>query len=358
MKIKSLFLISLLNITLLSFGQFKQDTTKKVNFAAIPIVNYDPSLGLSFGILGQVFYKLNTNDTISPSSFTGVFGMYTSNKTYFGAAFQKLYINEDTWRILAAAGFGNINFQYWQDIPIIGGQFIGFSTEAIFGVVEVQRKLYNKLYGGVSVTYAKASTEFDIPDFFPDSLKNDERMLNNLGYLFNYDVREHQLNPYGGFNVEFKNYFYREWMGGDDNFNKYYLTYNHYYKIKNERNIIATRVKTAISTGSVPFQGQNVVGGDDIRGYTSGKYRANQIYALQAEYRWRFYKDFGMVGFFGIASAVDKIADIPQSSILPGIGAGFRYMMISKERINVGVDVAVGKDDWGIYFRIGEAFGR
>ena len=147
-------------------------------------------------------------------------------------------------------------------------------------------------------------------------------------------------------------------MGNYDNFNKYQLTYNHYFTIKNDRNILAARVKAAIASGEVPFQAQNVVGQDDIRGYTSGKYRANQIYTLQAEYRWRFCKKLGMVGFFGLASAVESVDQIPRSEFLPGIGAGLRYMMIPSERINVGVDAAVGKDDWGIYFRIGEAFGR
>ena len=46
------------------------------------------------------------------------------------------------------------------------------------------------------------------------------------------------------------------------------------------------------------------------------------------------------------------------SEVLPGVGLGLRYLMIEKERINIGVDVATGKDDWGIYFRIGESFGR
>jgi hypothetical protein len=82
------------------------------------------------------------------------------------------------------------------------------------------------------------------------------------------------------------------------------------------------------------------------------------VYALQAEYRWRFYKKLGMVGFFGIASAVEHISDIPTEELLPGGGIGIRYMMIAKERINVGVDFAKGKDDWGLYFRIGESFGR
>lgn len=340
------------------FGQKENDTTKNVTFAAIPIVNYDNTLGASLGVLGQMFYKVNKEDTISPSSSTGVFGMYTTNHTYFAAAFQRLYLKEDQWRIMAAFGLGNMNFQYWQELPVDDGIFIEFGTHAIFAIARVERKVYKKLYAGVSGTYAKAKTEFDVPDYFPDSLRFDERYLNNIGYLFNYDTRDHQLNPYGGFNVEFKNNFFREWLSSDNNFQKFELTYNHYYKIKNKKNILATRIKANIATGDVPFQGQNVVGQDDIRGYTSGKYRNNQVYTAQAEYRWRFYKKFGMVGFFGIASAVENMGDIFKSEVLPGAGVGLRYMMIPKERINIGIDVAAGKDDWGIYFRIAESFGR
>ena len=336
----------------------KDDSIKSVSLAAIPIVDYDPSFGVTFGALGQIFYKLDKADTISPSSSTGVFGMYTANKTYFAAAFQRFYIKEDMWRIMLAAGLGNINFQYWQELPGIGGDFIGFTTKATFAMARVEHQFYRNLYAGIIGTYSKAKTEYGVPDFVPDSLRFDERNMNNLGIIINRDMREHQLNPYGGYNIELKTSFYRKWMNSGNDFIKYEIKYNHYFKIKNERNILATRVKAAISTGDVPFQGQSVVGQDDIRGYSSGKYRDNQVYAVQAEYRWRFYKKFGMVGFLGVATAIEKIEDLPRGELLPGFGVGFRYMMIEKERINIGVDVAVGKDDWGMYFRIGESFGR
>ncbi len=32
--------------------------------------------------------------------------------------------------------------------------------------------------------------------------------------------------------------------------------------------------------------------------------------------------------------------------------------MIPSSTSSIGMDVAVGKDDWGLYFRIGEAFTR
>ena len=34
----------------------------------------------------------------------------------------------------------------------------------------------------------------------------------------------------------------------------------------------------------------------------------------------------------------------------------YRYMAFPENKMNVGLDFAAGKDDWGIYFRIGESF--
>jgi hypothetical protein len=109
---------------------------------------------------------------------------------------------------------------------------------------------------------------------------------------------------------------------------------------------------------SIPFNGKNTVGRDDLRGYSDGRYRANQVYDIQAEYRWNFYKKWGMVAFGGVAIATDDFKGNNYSGLLPALGAGIRYMVIPKRKINIGIDVAVGKGDWGMYFRIGETFTR
>jgi hypothetical protein len=63
-----------------------------------------------------------------------------------------------------------------------------------------------------------------------------------------------------------------------------------------------------------------------------------------------------MVGFGGLALAVTAGTPLNLDEVLPGIGAGFRYTMIPEINANVGVDVAVGREDWGLYFRIAEAY--
>jgi outer membrane protein assembly factor BamA len=223
---------------------------------------------------------------------------------------------------------------------------------------QIERKVFNNLYVGMNAIIIQSETTFNFPDFFPDSLKYDKRNMNNMGFQLNYDTRDHQVNPYHGFDIKLKGNFFREWMKSDNDFNRFRFTYNQYFTLANEKNILATRLNAVFSTGNVPFQGQNVVGQDDIRGYSSGRYRNDQVYAAQAEYRWRFHDKLGMVGFIGVASAVKHFEDIFKSELLPGAGVGFRYLMIPKERINIGVDFAKGKGDWGLYFRIGEAFGR
>lgn len=346
-------LVLLLNITV--FGQNEKDSIHKIGFATIPIVNYNKSFGGTFGVVGQMFYSLKKSDTISPKSSTSFFGVYTTNKSYFLGLFQKMYLRKDNWRVTFGGGVGTINFQFWQELPTVGGSFIGYSTNTKFLFSRVDRRIYKRLYGGLTFAYVKVKTTFDVPEYFPDDQKMDQRNLNSFGYQFLYDNRDHQINPYKGFNAEFKNNFFSKSLGNSTNFQKYELTYNHFFTLRTTSKILATRLNAAIGGGDVPFQSQNTVGQDDIRGYTSGKYRGNQIYTLQTEYRWRFYKRFGMVAFGGLAGVVDSEK---QTVLLPGVGAGFRYLVLKDQRINIGVDYAVGKHDWGLYFRIGESFGR
>jgi hemolysin activation/secretion protein len=144
-----------------------------------------------------------------------------------------------------------------------------------------------------------------------------------------------------------------EWLGNLDSYNKIKTNFN-YYVSPGRNKILASRFAIYRAVGSVPFSGQQVIGGTDIRGYSKGAYRGNETYSMQSELRWTLFKRFGVVGFAGLALAND--ADDKLSPLLPGIGGGLRYLLIKAQRINMGIDAAVGKGDYGIYFRLGEAF--
>ena len=75
-------------------------------------------------------------------------------------------------------------------------------------------------------------------------------------------------------------------------FNTVEAEYNQYVPI-NTAQVIAARFYSFISFGEVAFEEQPILGragprGNDVRGYSTGRYRGDQLYDLQAEWRWRF----------------------------------------------------------------------
>jgi outer membrane protein assembly factor BamA len=321
-----------------------------VNFAAIPMVNYDPAFQWNFAALANAFFDVSPSDTLSPLSMAGLMLGYTTNGTWYWALYTRLYLDNDNYRISLAYGDASVNFQYYEDM--VGG-FIDFNSLHKVFYTEAQRRIYRRWYLGARYVFRKTKTKFQIegqPEE-PDNVN-----LSNLGLVVAHDTRDFIYNPYHGDLLNFRAIFYRDAWGSDFEFDDYQFEFTKFFNIDTTR-VIAGRFAAFVATGDVPFEGQHVVQRDDIRGYTDGKHRANQVYDIQAEYRWNFYGKWGMVAFGGIATAVDRPGEITFNGLLPAIGVGIRYMAIPSEKINIGIDIAKGKDDWGIYFRIGETFG-
>jgi len=340
-----------------SFSQENEKEERNIKFAGIPLLNYNRTVGFGGGVLLNAYYKVNRTDSISPSSSTSLIGFYTTNNTYFGAFVQQLFLNEDRWRLKLIGGFGNANLQVYHEFEQ-AGEYIDYSTLVSVISLDAKRKIYNKFYGGLSGSLINTSTTFDVLN--PSTGENivDNQQLNNIGINFLYDNRNNINYPTKGLHVFMNNRFYDNWMGNDSSFISIEFSYNYYYKFKTDKRVLLLRYYSKSSFGEVPFQGQNVIRGDDIRGYSKGKYRDKQIYSYQAEYRHRFENKFGFVAFVGIAAAVPDMLSMLNTQYLPGVGVGIRYEIIIKEKINIGIDVAIGRDDWSLTFRVGEAFSR
>ncbi len=348
-----------------TIGQVK--TVKKVKKVIIPTITYNNSFKAIFGFMASGFYKLNAEDTISPLSSSTLIGNYSTNNTWYIVQANKFYIKEDKFRSKLVGGFGSINFQTfvdWSDIigglppgfvpvpPPGEGVFVGYNTQFQFVYLDFMARVYKKLYLGANLVYSHSLTEFDA-----DGVPSEDLNLFGFGLASEYDTRNNQFMPLSGFNGKFNTMSFLESLGSTSNYTNINLEYNKYFP-QGERNTILLRAYGQAAIGDVPFAGQNVVGRDDLRGYSNGKYRANQVYDIQSEYRHWFAEKWGYVAFGGVATAINDASDLSLDNLLPAVGGGIRFLAIPSHNISVGMDVAVGKDDWGLYFRIGEAFTR
>ncbi len=323
----------------------------KPKVAAVPIITYNKSYGGIFGAFGSLYFPLNKKDTLSPASSAGAGGIISTNKTWFGFGFGKLYFAKDLFRTVLAVGKGNQNFQYYNENYGVSGSFINYSTLMNFFYGEQLVRVYGKLYTGAAFTYFKVETSFEA------DVKSDTtaQVYKALGIPVTFDSRDHVQNPSSGWYANARFNRFDEAFGSATEYTKMDLDASHYFH-KVTGKVFAYKASLNTALGEVPFEAQTIVGGNVLRGYSKGEYRGDQVYSLQGEYRWSFHKKWGAVFFAGAAIPVNKNEAAAFNDLLPAGGAGIRFMMIPDIGINVGFDAAVGKGDYGLYFRIGEAF--
>lgn len=316
----------------------------------MPFLSYNRNLEFMFGAIPMIMYKTNQKDIVSPKSISGISAVYTTNKSYFVAFFNKWYFKEDSWRAKLFGVTGDNNSQFYIDDYYSPG-FYDYGTKITVISVGVQRKIINHLYGGLTYTYAHYDTVYE-NNIQPEDITE----TNGIEFNVLYDTRNAVYYPTKGINSIIKFISFPTWFGNDAKAQKITAEYNTYFPMKTGRDVLAARFSGTFGLGDIAFQQQETIGNKDIRGYSEGKYRGNGVLALQGEYRYNFNDKMGLVGFAGLATLYGSYTEDFDWKAYPGIGVGYRYSAFKKVKFNIGLDGAIGKDDWSINFRIGEAF--
>ncbi|MDX8340495.1 BamA/TamA family outer membrane protein [Draconibacterium sp. IB214405] len=333
-----------------SISAKQEKEEKNFNFNLMPYMSYNRNLDFMYGILPLAMYRLNPNDTISPKSLSGLTGVFTTNGSKFIGFFNRWHLAEDKWRIQFYGATGNHISQFYYDYDVSPG-FYDYKTKTTMVSIGVQRRILSELYFGLNYTFAHHFTEYE-DEVQPDATTE----THSLQYILLYDSRDEVYYPFSGKQIRLKWNSFPQWMGNDIEANKIITEYNTYFPARDNKDVIAARFSGTFGIGDIAFEQQVVIGGNDIRGYSEAKYRGDGLMAVQGEYRYNFANRMGLVGFAGLATIYGSPTEDFDWDLYPGFGVGYRYQAFKKAKFNIGLDAALGKDDWGVYFRIGEAF--
>lgn len=332
----------------LQTAKVKKD--KRVELTLMPYISYNRNLEFMIGVIPMAMYRINKNDTISQKSTSGLSAVYTTNGSYFVAFFNRFFFAEDRWRGKLFVVTGDHVSQFYDDDTEFPG-FYEYATNTTVVSVGVQRRIIKHLFGGLTYTFADYDTTYEDDVEEPSAVQTNALELNVL-----YDTRDQFYYPMHGEKAQVRYISFPQWFGNDQDANKVLLEYNKYFPMKNGKDLIAARFSGKLGIGDIAFEQQVTIGNKDIRGYSQGEFRGDGLMAVQGEYRYNFGKKMGLVGFAGLATLYGSDVEDNNWKMYPGIGAGYRYQAFKKVKFNIGLDAAVGKDDWGVYFRIGEAF--
>jgi hypothetical protein len=334
---------------------------KRGEWLIAPVPSYSPTMGWTVGLPVARLYRPAGVADDDPTWVTGIGGFYAENKSWGAGAFHKMSLPGDRWRFMAAAGYADINYNYYG----IGGSLndrgdvLPLNQTAFCGAGEVLREVARNLYVGVRVTAMGTTVRATgLPDTIPPesipSALGINLKLPAIAPRLQYDTRDSEFYPTSGDLIEAEVQISSESLGSDLNYRIFDFSWNHYRSV-GASGVLALRLAGKYAAGDAPFFvypsfGQKA----DLRGYTPGTYRDRMLLAAQAEYRLRVRDNLGVVVFAGLGGVAPSLSEFDRA--LPSVGAGLRYVLAKENNLSLRLDVAWGRDEHQIYIGIGEAF--
>lgn len=329
------------------------------SFIALPIPVSDPAIGTGLAVAAGLLYKAGGSER---PWVTGAAGLYTDNGSWAAALVQKAYIADDRFRVGAVGGVGVFNVDFFGIGPGAGDRGVSIPIEQTAGFAGVQALMRVKphFYAGLQYRLIDMATTINFEDPpFPD-LDIPEPELDSvssaLGLSAEYDTRDNEYQPGEGLYATGVWLVADEFLGSDHDYSRAETAVNGYHRM-DEKSVIAWRASLCWAGDEAPFYDIcNFGSRSDLRGYLQGQYRDHAMYAIQLEYRRHLFGRFGGVVFAGVGEVAPSFGDLNSDNLLPAGGVGLRFEASKKYRVNVGVDIAYGRDGEAVYFRVSEAF--
>jgi hypothetical protein len=333
----------------------EQAEQKKAEFFVAPIPFLDSQIGLGLAVTGGYIFPLD-DDPATPPSTVALGGFYSENDSKGAFGMARLHLPGDAWRLLVGGGAFHINYDFFGIGNGAGDNDASLPFETDYSGVKLQalRRFSESVYFGPSLQSLKASTRIANGALLPPGLIPAVFDTQNtaLGLEFEFDTRDNQFSPTAGEQLTVKTDFYDEKLGSDFDFNVL-DTQLAAYPALDDKTVLAWRVRGKYVGDDAPFF---ALAQYDTRGYQKGRYRDQLMLGAELEYRRELRGRFGGVAFAGLGQVAPDLSDLDGDNLLPSAGVGLRIRLTEENPLYYGIDVAVGKNETILYFKLGQAF--
>ncbi|MGR5243684.1 BamA/TamA family outer membrane protein [Vibrio alfacsensis] len=332
------------------------DESKLIDWGVLPGPFVNPEQGFGIGVAAVGLYtpydwqKGDPYSTVTATSYgstSGSYGLGLNNRTY---------LKDDKVRLLGEAWISHTPGYYWG----IGSQAAENDNNKV--QYDGQRiQLNPKIAVEIAPnTYAKLGWQWQsfskVNGVDGDILPSEVTDATSSGVLIGmeYDTRDFEPNPMHGQFLDLEWIANRDSLGSDEDYDNLVANYR-VYQQWTDTTIIAMEVYSQSISGDAPWFDYAQLGdAQRMRSYYQGQYRDKHQLSTQVEIRHTIAGRHGVVGWVGAGNIAPTYHDLFESRWLPTVGVGYRFAF--KARINVRIDLGVGKDSTGFYFQINEAF--
>jgi hypothetical protein len=330
---------------------------EKRGFLLNPIIVTEPAIGYGGGATLLFFHRSKRDREAEdkgeplglPPSISFALGLGTETQSWLAGGGHFGTWRDDGIRYVGAVGGTGLNIDFFVgDIPL------AYSLTGFFVLQDLQFRLFGSpIFFGGRFVYSYFDWKFlggdsPPPGFAPE--RNDK--MGGLGPELRWDTRDNILDPSSGQQFDILAMIFGPWMGGDRSFQSLDLNFRSYHQL-HPRVVLALRADNKLSFGDVPFYALPSI---NLRGVSATRYQDDYAGVGEVELRWRFYKRWSALGFFGVGWSAGRWSRFRDEVAVPAGGGGIRYLIARQLGLNMGIDVAGSKGQAAFYFQVGGAW--
>ena len=351
-------------------SSLEEQAKKKYQFSLVPALGYTLQTGFAGILSANLAYRTDNNPDTKLSSITTSFTYSQYNQSIVPLQ-ADIWTKNNKFNIVSDNRF----IQYPSDIYGLGGRTdpnkgvtINFSGLKLHETVLMA--VNKDLYLGLGLYFDKFWNIYAIDTLRRrtalrfNNVVGTKEVATGIAFKLLYDNRLNQLNPANGFytNLVFRPNF--TFLGSQTNWQSLLLDVRKYVTFpQKSHNVLAFWSFDWLTTkGTPPYLLLPSTGWDDQynsgRGYIQGRYRGDNMYYFETEYRYRISRN-GLLGGVVFANAEKFSGEISKqfNTIAPGYGVGFRLKLNKFSGANLCVDYGFGENgSKGFFVNLGEVF--
>jgi outer membrane protein assembly factor BamA len=343
---------------------------KNINFTVIPGPVYGATQKLGFVVLPMLVYNLDKSDNLSPPSSSALLVYFDFSGSWQVAVKQSLYWNRNKWRAFFMAGTGQMHVRFFgigRDTVVLGNDASDYDWTRVVGgniTTSCYRKIYKGLFGGFEYSYGQSYVKADdsagVRRLTESGIVPEEKIMESILIpTFVWDNRDNIFWTTKGYYANLNLQFSNKLLFGSSDYSIVTGWVSGYHSLLRNSNrlTLAWHFFTQLGWGDIPYARLATYGrGDNVTGYTAGKYMDHSEITLQTELRYDVWKFIGIGGYVGTGKLFPDFDRIWKSVWLHYGGARLYINVLPSRNIRLRFDIAVARKDLGFYLGIGQGF--
>jgi hypothetical protein len=316
----------------------------------VPIVSASPKLGGSLGLLPAYLHYF---DSESKLSMFGIAAMYTTTDSKLAGAFAKTSSGRDHHRVLVFVGGGKIKNDY--DDFLGTGQPLKTEDDLKAFATRYLYRFHGNWFAGAQGVYANYQIlgQAAFEDEVLQTLGLTGFTAGGIGVVVSRDSRDDDNMPVRGWYLNVNDIAYRDWIGGEENFDVYRLESKAFLE-HGGGHVLAVRQANQWTSGAPLAANAPVV----LRGYKFGQYLGKNMSSLEVEERLKIAARWTATVFVGVASLYGNGLDWNAGkNLYPDAGAGIQFVIKPEDKMLLSLEYAEGEgDNAGVYLGLGYSY--